>query len=354
MSEKKKLFDYVIGNPPYQESRETTKDMPVYNYFMDGAYQVGEKVELITPARFLFNAGATPKDWNKKMLYDTHFKVLKYGASSSDFFSNTDIKGGIAITYHDASKAYDAIETFTPYPEMNSIKAKILDVANFQSLSEIIYSPAAYKFSETLHQEHPKIRYREENGKNVGKLSKGNDYMLATNVLEKLPEIFTISPTEGYECGQIIGLVKGKREFRYIRVDYLNYPDNFYHYKIIIPEANGSGAIGEVLSTPLIGTPLIGHTQSFISIGSFRTNAEAEACLKYVKGKFSRALLGILKITQHNQRPTWKYVPLQDFSPSSDIDWSKPISDIDQQLYRKYGLSKEEIDFIESHVKEMS
>ena len=65
-------------------------------------------------------------------------------------------------------------------------------------------------------------------------------------------------------------------------------------------------------------------------------------------------MLGILKITQHNHKGTWKYVPLQDFTPSSDIDWSKSIHEIDLQLYRKYGLSVEEIEFIETHVKEMA
>ncbi len=64
-------------------------------------------------------------------------------------------------------------------------------------------------------------------------------------------------------------------------------------------------------------------------------------------------LLGILKITQDNPPEKWKYVPLQDFTSSSDIDWSKSIAEIDQQLYAKYDLSDEEIDFIETHVKEM-
>ena len=65
-------------------------------------------------------------------------------------------------------------------------------------------------------------------------------------------------------------------------------------------------------------------------------------------------MLGVLKITQDNTRPTWKLVPLQDFTSSSDIDWSKPIPDIDRQLYAKYSLDEAEIEFIETHVKEMS
>ena len=75
--------------------------------------------------------------------------------------------------------------------------------------------------------------------------------------------------------------------------------------------------------------------------------------MKYIKTKFARAMLGILKTTQHNPAATWRFVPLQDFTSSSDIDWSESVSDIDSQLYSKYGLSDDEIEFIESHIKPM-
>ena len=64
-------------------------------------------------------------------------------------------------------------------------------------------------------------------------------------------------------------------------------------------------------------------------------------------------MLGILKVTQHNDRATWRLVPIQDFTSNSDIDWSKSISEIDQQLYKKYDLSPDEINFIEMKVQEM-
>ena len=81
---------------------------------------------------------------------------------------------------------------------------------------------------------------------------------------------------------------------------------------------------------------------------------ETENFMKYSKPKFARAMLGTLKITQHNIQETWLNVPLQDFTSNSDIDWSKSIPEIDQQLYAKYGLDAEEIDFIETHVKPMT
>lgn len=107
------------------------------------------------------------------------------------------------------------------------------------------------------------------------------------------------------------------------------------------------------MSTPLIGEPLIGNTQTFISFGRFDTRYEAEAMLKYLKTKFCRTLLGTLKITQGNNKETWTNVPIQDFTENSDIDWSQSIPEIDQQLYKKYNLSKDEIDFIEEKVQEM-
>ena len=121
----------------------------------------------------------------------------------------------------------------------------------------------------------------------------------------------------------------------------------------MLPESNGSGTLGELLSTPLIAKPLEGYTQTFIGIGDFETEKDAQAAYKYVVSKFARTMLAVLKITQHNGVETWRYVPLQDFTMSSDIDWSQSISSIDLQLYDKYGLTEEERNFIETHVKEM-
>ena len=96
-----------------------------------------------------------------------------------------------------------------------------------------------------------------------------------------------------------------------------------------------------------------GFTHTFLGLGGFDSKEEAEAALKYIKCKFVRALLGVLKVTQDLNADKWKYVPLQDFTSSSEIDWSASIPEIDRQLYAKYGLDENEIAFIESHVKEM-
>lgn len=108
------------------------------------------------------------------------------------------------------------------------------------------------------------------------------------------------------------------------------------------------------MSMPAIGYPQMGHTQTFLSIGVFFTEQEALALMKYVQCKFVRTMLGILKVTQDNKKGVWRFVPQQDFTPNSDIDWTQSIADIDRQLYAKYGLDEKEIEFIETHVKEMA
>jgi hypothetical protein len=181
-----------------------------------------------------------------------------------------------------------------------------------------------------------------------------SDRRISTNAFDNLPELFTeIKPRDGHEYFQIFGRFGNERGYKWFRREYLSEPDTFEKFKVMLPKANGSGSIGEVLSTPIIGEPLIGFTETFISIGSFDNEIEAQNCLKYVKSKFARTMLGVLKITPDNTSEKWAKVPLQDFTPQSDIDWTKSISEIDKQLYSKYGLDKGEIDFIEEKVKDM-
>ena len=110
-------FDYVIGNPPYQEDNDNNnRQKPVYNLFMEEAFKVSDVVELITPARFLFDAGQTPKAWNKKMLNDKNFTVLLYEQNGASIFPNTEIKGGVAITLRNKNREYGEIGVFTAIP----------------------------------------------------------------------------------------------------------------------------------------------------------------------------------------------------------------------------------------------
>ncbi len=339
-------FATIIGNPPYQVMSEKTSDAPIYHLFMDVAFGLSRIASFVTPARYIFNVGKTPSSWNQERLQDAHFKVAKYSAKSADMFPNVDIKGGIAVSIRNENEDYGPIIAYTAFPELNSILSKVTSVSN-KSIEDIIYAQNKFNLVE-LFKDFPGIKER------IG--SNGREKRLTTSIFS-INEVFHESPKENNQI-KILGLVNNKRTWRWMSKKLLESHPNMNKWKVILPKSNGSGAIGEVDSTPLIGEPLIGEplvgvTQSFITFGAFDSESEAMACLKYLKTKFSRTLLGVLKVTQDNSKETWRNVPMQDFTANSDIDWSKSVEEIDTQLFAKYDLSDKEIAFIESMIKPM-
>lgn len=342
INNQKMTFDVIVGNPPYQESTKDTSDNPIYHYFIDESFKLASKVVLIHPGRFLFNAGKTPKIWNKKMLNDSNIKVLSFEQKSNSIFPNTDIKGGIAITYRDKEENFGKIGVFTSKSELNSIVIKVENHKDFDSLSNIIFLQNKFNLNELY-------KYDSSLKQIIG--SDGKEKRLTSPIFEQI-DIFTESSTNKNDV-RIFGLIKNKRTYKWIAKKFLEEHSNLNKFKVLVPKANGSGALGEVLSTPLICEPNTGFTFSFISFGAFDEIDSANAVLKYLKTKFVRTLLGVLKITQDNLPRTWSKIPLQNFTFNSDIDWSKSISEIDQQLYKKYKLTNEEIAFIEEMIKPM-
>ena len=350
-------FDYAIGNPPYQEETigdNKTYAPPVYHKFMDETYKVADKVELITPGRFLFDAGSTPKSWNQKMLGDSHLKVLEYHADAKKVFPTiTDLTGGVVITYHDAEKEWHPIEVFTQYQELNAILQKVENAKDFQSIMDIVLSRTVYRLTEQLHQDFPEA---------ASQLSDGHMFDMASNIFSRLPNIFLAEVPEGEDLTEyvkVLGRVDGDRVYRYVKREYVNDVKNLDTYKVVLARADGAaGTIGKPIPARVLGSlqlevPHVGLTESFLSIGAFKSKIEARNALKYCKTRFTRILVGILKNTQDITPQKWRYVPLQDFTSASDIDWSGSVEEIDKQLYKKYKLTKAEIKFIETHVKAM-
>lgn len=342
-------FDFVIGNPPYQENKQgNERANPIYDKFMEEAFKVAKAVELITPARFLFEAGQTSKEWNKKMLNDKHFKVLYYESDSSKIFSNTTIMGGVAITYRDEKNNYGAIGTFTPHENLNSIIAKVASkLALQESLASIVTSQGLYRFSALALQNTPQIK----------KISgAGTGSKIISSIMDRLPSVF--SDQETVDCLKMYGRISGKRGFKYIRREFIEENDYIDTFNVLVPEGNGCSPLGAGIPTPVLGTTFViepheGSADTFLTVGKFKTKYEAEALHKDIKTKFLRVLVGAKKVTQHNPKSTWVCVPLQDFSKKSDINWKASLANIDKQLYKKYSLTDEEVSFIETNVKEM-
>ena len=343
----KKKFYAVVGNPPYQETVEgSTRTRPIYTYFMDASYSVAGKAVLITPARFLFDSGLTPRAFNKRMLEDEHLKIGKYYSDGAEVFPNTDIKGGVVITYRDEKEVFDPIRRMYKDERHRPLVEKALKANDFQPLSTIVGSQGTFKYTEAFFDDNPAARKV---------LSKGTkDKILSAHFSDSdFARSFKDVETPGYV--KMLARVEGRRVYRWIQSDYIaeNGKDTLAFYKVFVAEAQGSGKYGEPLSDTVIGEPGTGQTDTFLAFGKFDNVDEANNLSTYLKTKYARALLGALKVTQHAASAVWAYVPLQNFTSDSDIDWSQSVADIDRQLYAKYGLVDEEIKFIESHVKEM-
>lgn len=339
-------FALAIGNPPYQKETvggQKTFAPPAYHLFLEDAYRYASRVVMVHPARFLFNASSTPKAGNRKMLSDPYLEVLRYWTESGAVFPGTQIKGGIAVTCRDSGRECGVIGTFTPYPELNSILHKVAGAILFAS---IVSSRSTYRLTAMLHEDHPEA---------LAQLSSGHPYDMATNIFQCLPQVFHDAiPQDGHEYIRILGRDRNSRTYKFIRADYVNQPASLYGYKIFLPKSSGSGKLCEPLSSPVLADPGTGATETFIGIGTFGTMEETQAALKYIKTKFARTILGALKTTQDITPGKWAHVPLQDFTASSDIDWSQTVQGIDWQLYAKYRLDGDEIRFIEGHAKEMA
>lgn len=209
-----------------------------------------------------------------------------------------------------------------------------------------VYSNTSYRYSKDFFGSNPDFESR---------VSGGSKRYLSSSAMEKFPEaFFEIKPEKG-KFSRIVGRKDNKRCYLYFDERYLLPPDNYDKYKVFISSSNGTGKFGETLTEPFIGEPYDGATETYMSIGRYDNENEAQNTIKYISTKFFRALLGLKKVTQGlKSNIIWQSIPLQDFTDNSDIDWNVSIADIDKQLYKKYGLTREEIDFVETHVKEMA
>lgn len=130
-------------------------------------------------------------------------------------------------------------------------------------------------------------------------------------------------------------------------------------WKIFISKANGAaGLLGDegpvsILGKPYIGSPQTICSDSLIPIGGFETEEEALNLAKYIKTKFLRFMVGILKVSQNTTQIVYRLVPLQNFTSDSDINWENSIEEIDEQLFDKYELTEEDRDYINNSIKEM-
>ena len=345
-NEKDFVFDYCIGNPPYQklDGGAQASAMPIYQFFVCQAKQISNHFIYIMPSRWM-TGGKWLDSFRNDIIHDKRIKLLYDFINSKYVFPNVEIKGGVCIihwdkNYNDNCNCYTHKENEVVY--------------SFRPLCD--GTDTIFIREHTLVDIKNKVNCKIDNSFST-LISTRNPYGLRADSMRNatrygLPEFSSIPYDDGF---QILGLGKKQhRVWKYIPNDY-PLPKNYglLGYKIFIPEAYGVGKIGECPSNPIVALPKQLCTETFLQVGPFKTINEAKNVLKYIKTKFFRTMVSIKKQTQHTTQKVYQLVPLQDFTNQSDIDWTKDIENIDKQLFKKYCLSNNEIEFIEKNIKEM-
>lgn len=318
-------FDVIIGNPPYQLGSDGgTRDVPIYNKFVEQAKKMNPRyLCMIIPSRWM-SSGLGLTEFRETMLNDNRISHLIDFPVASEVFQGVEIKGGVCYflwqkDYHNECNVtmIRSGESLGPFPR----KLGKYDVFVRDARSEIILNKI--------------LKFGEES---------------ITSLLSVDKEFGWTSNFEGFDDIQGVGKVplfyirKGIRAVGWIdEKKVLKSRHLIDTYKVLIPAAGSDG--GQKIPDIVLGKPLIVGspsvcTQSFLF---FYVNSleEAQSIQSYLATKFFRFLVSLRKITQHATKSTYTWVPLQKW----DCLWTDVV------LYKKYGLSDEEIAFIESMIR---
>ena len=339
-------FDYVIGNPPYQEEISTSADNKSLSrqlfpdFIIQSTKVANDSLVLITPSRW-FAGDAQDKSFVKLRSFfkeNNHIStIVNYPNEKEVFSKNVVIKGGVSyFVYKNCYKGNVSFTTIINGLE-NTVQRPLFEEGLDIVLSDVIQVSVLSKIKSAASEY-------------LTKITKGRN---AFGIIGKESVVESVSEAEPFEnsCelrikGDMIRYIKEAEITKNIEV--LN------SYKVFISKSAGApGKDLKIIGKAYLAKPKSACTDSLIPIGCFTSEIEASNLQKYLSTKFLRFMVSILKVSQNVTQIVYRFVPLQDFTSNSDIDWSKPVADIDQQLYKKYGLTPDEIKFIETHVKEM-
>lgn len=321
-------FDVVIGNPPYQlKSDGGTRDIPIYNRFVENSKALSpDYISMIIPSRWMASGLGLGK-FRKEMLSDYRIRSLTDHQISDEVFPDVQIMGGVcyflwdrgysgscSVTSSASGKEFtkpvervlDEYDIFVRDHNAVSILKKVIESKNFAPMSDILSVDKEFGWTSNFSEFHTKPQK--------------NDIPIFYNR-------------------------NGKRNFGYInRKKVVKSVELVDKWKVMVPKARGSSGIGaqQVIGTPFISPSPSVCTQTYLFF-YVESQEEAETIFSYIKTKFFRFLVSLRKITQDATRSTYSWVPQQD--------WTNIYSDED--LYQKYALSEEEIEYVDSKIRSM-
>lgn len=344
-------FDVIIGNPPYQmsfgiEGKNSSNAKSIYNLFISQAQKLMPRfLVMIAPSRWLTKTSqGITETWVDSQINSNKFKIMHDFLDAGDCFPGVEIKGG--VNYFLWDREYKGKCEYYLHQKGNKEIHKRIEYLNSKNSGILIRDKYALDILQKISEQHGEYYLTEENFSNF------------------------VSPKHFFDKGTLLtsnwkGFKKEKDEIHNIRyyisksfndssfgwISKSDIPKNLKTlplHKVYIPAAGGSGNDDIILGQPFYGEPNSVCSQTYLVIGydAEKHNFSKEECeniISYIKTKFFRYLVSIKKKTQNGPRGVYQFVPLQDFSKS----WS------DQELYQKYNLTEEEINFIETMIRPM-
>lgn len=332
-------FKAVVGNPPYQQETDGAgrQAIPVYNLFVNLARAINPNyVSMIMPSRW-FAGGMGLDSFRDSMMNDNRLQYIHDYTNAKDCFPQISISGGICyllwnskynglchftntINGHETSsdRPLNEFSIVIRYNEAITILRKILAKSK-ASLDTIISPLMPFGLSTNVR----------------GQSEKSSENNIALLSSDSITYINSKQITKGMEL-----IPKWKVFMSKMSAEHAGEPDR-------------NGMFSVFTKTTQVAPPNEVCTHSYFVIGAFDTKEEADNTLSYLKTRFVRFIVLTTLSAVNLSKLVFFNVPLQDFTSSSDIDWSQSVADIDKQMYKKYDLDQSEIDFIEKTIKPM-
>jgi site-specific DNA-methyltransferase (adenine-specific) len=328
-------FDVIIGNPPYQMSDgggTGSSAIPLYHKFVEQAKKLNPRyLTMIIPSRW-FAGGKGLDNFRDTMLKDNCLREMHDFLDASECFSGVSIEGGVCyFLWKRDEKGLCMVHTHSSNGISSVTERPLLEEG----------ADVFIRYNEVISIIRKVIAKKEDNFSNL--VSPRNPYGIGNEAL-------TGSYSEQAKKIKVLGVLKSKRVIKKIPLAQLRRNiDELNSYRLFISKADGAaGQIGNPIPARIIGKivvaePNIACTETFLRIGVFSNEQEALHVKQYMETKFFRVLVGVRK-NKNMTRDTYSFAPIQDFSEP----WT------DEKLYKKYKLTKEEIEFIESMIRSMN
>ena len=324
---KEMKFDVIIGNPPYQLSdgggTGSGSAMPLYNLFIKQAKKLNPRfISMIIPARW-YAGGRGLDTFRDEMLHDKSIRILVDYPNSTDCFPGVDISGGICYFLWDRDNKGECKVISIRSGKALSVTKRLLLEEGTDTFIRYNEAISILKKVRALHEQTINFQISSSAPFGLRSFYQGN-----SNYFENAIKLYS---SKGISFISKSEILKQK--------EWVN------KYKVYLSKAYGE-RISEnywVTGKPFLGEPNSCCTETYLVIGTYDKKDEALNAISYIKTRFFRFLVLLKKNTQNSSSNTYSFVPMQDFNE----EWT------DEKLYKKYGLTQKEIDFIESMIRPM-